>query len=135
MLCHQSLKRISACWVCCSRHAAEQHTPISNRLFPRAPSGPMHKHNIRAIVRRHDIQLVDYCNGTQLCQFQRLLFGLVKVYIALPACFVRAECLSRFQTMLIQASKQACPAGNVGWQDMFASSSLPYALLVRHCFG
>ena len=106
-----------------------------NMLFPKAPSGPTHEHNTRATYRRHDLQLVDYCNGTQQSQFQRSLFGLVKVWNALPTSFVNAKSVSTFQRMLTQASKQACSADHTGWQDMFATSSLPHALLVRYCFG
>ena len=105
-----------------------------NMLFPRAPNGPKHEHSTRATMRRHDMQLVDFCDGTQLCQFQRSLFGLVKVWNALPASYVHAKCVSTFQTMLTQASKQACSVGICGWQDMFATSSLPHTLLVRFCF-
>ena len=106
-----------------------------NMLFPKAPSGPTHKHNTRARYRRHDLQLVDYCNGAQLSQFRRSLLGLIKVWNKLTASFVHAKSVSTFQSMLTQASKQACSADHTGWQDMFATSSLPHTLLVRYCFG
>ena len=106
-----------------------------NMLFPKAPSVPTHEHNTRATYRRHDLQLVDYCNGTQLSQFQRSLFGRVKVWNALPASFVHAKNVSTFQSMLTRASKQACSADHIGLQIMLATSSLPHTLLVRYCFG
>ena len=103
-------------------------------LFPKAPTSETHGHGTRANRRRHDMQLVDLCNGTQLCQFQRSLFGLVKVWNALPSAFVHATTVSMFQSMLNRASKQACAAGVEGWQCMFATTSLPFSLLIKYCF-
>ena len=103
-------------------------------LFPRLPVSVRHGHDTRAMRRRHDLQLVDRCDGTQLCQFQRSVFGLVKVWNSLPSAFVHADFVSAFQTKLIQASKHACSAGSVGWQNMYATTALPFSLLIKYCF-
>ena len=42
----------------------------------------------RSDNRRHSRQLVNPCDGTQLAQFGRSLFGLVKVWNLLPSEFV-----------------------------------------------
>ena len=84
--------------------------------------------------RRHDLQLLDRCNVGQLSQFQRSVFGSVKVLNALIMAFAHSKSVSNFQSLLIRASKQVCQAGSEGWQDMFATTSLPLILLVRYCF-
>ena len=103
-------------------------------LFPRAPTCGTQGYDTRARRRRHDLQFVDFCNGTQLCQFQRSLFGIVKVWNTLPYAFVHATSVSAFQSMLTRASKQACSAEAAGWQSMFATTALPFSLLVKYCF-
>ena len=108
--------------------------PDFMELFPRLPVSVTHGHDTRAMRRRHDLQLVDRCDGTQLCQFQRSLFGLVKVWNALPSAFVHAESVSAFQAKLNKASKYACSAGGVGWQNMYATAALPFSLLIKYCF-
>ena len=72
-------------------------------LFPRAPTCGTQGYDTRARRRRHDLQFVDFCNGTQLCQFQRSLFGIVKVWNTLPYAFVHATSVSAFQSMLTRA--------------------------------
>ena len=108
--------------------------PDFEALFPKVPGQTSHGHYTRVSGRKHDLQLVDRCDGSQLYQFQRSLFGLVKVWNALPMAFVHAPTVSSFQTKLTAASKRACLADSFGWQDMYATSSLPYTLLVRYCF-
>ena len=103
-------------------------------LFPRAPSSALHRHDTRVARRRHTLQLVDRCDGTQLTQLRRSLFGLVKVWNALPETFVHAETVSSMQARLTLASKKACAAGASGWQDMFSTTSLPFTLLFRYCY-
>ena len=100
-------------------------------LFPKALTSAEHGHGTRASRRRHDMQLVDLWDGTQLGQFQRSLFGLVKVWNALPSAFVHATSVSSFQSMLNRASKQACVACADGWQSMFATTSRPFSLLTK----
>ncbi len=104
-------------------------------LFPKVPSRVAPVHNTRVARRRHDMQLVDPCDGTQLAQFQRSLFGLVKVWNALPTAFVHETSVSSFQSKLAQASRKACSDNRDGWQDMFATTSLPHTLLVKYCFA
>ena len=107
--------------------------PDFKRLFQSAPSVPR-AHRTRARARRHDLQFVDFCDGTQLRQFQRSLFGLVKVWNVLPMKYVHAESVSLFQRLLTSAAKHACTDNRDGWQTMFATSSLPHTLLVQYCF-
>ena len=103
-------------------------------LRPNAPSRRSNIQSTRAVNRRHDLQLIDQCNGSQLAQFQRSLFGLVKVWNALPMAFVHTKSVSMFQAKLIQASKHACSADKDCWQDTYAIKLPLHILLVRYCF-
>ena len=87
----------------------------STICFLKATTDAAHGFGTRATRRRHDMQLVDLRNGTQLCQFQRSIVGVVKVWNALPSAFVHATSVSMFQSMRNRASKHACAAGADGW--------------------
>ena len=103
-------------------------------LLPRVLRRSSHSYDTRVASRRHDLQLFDPCDGTQMQQFQRSLFGMVKVWNALPMSLVHAPSVSSFQSKLTAAAKCACLAGSLGWQDMYATTSLPFVLLVKFCF-
>ena len=49
--------------------------PDFEALFPKLPGQTSHGHDTRVARRRHDLQLVGRCDGSQLCPFQRSLFG------------------------------------------------------------
>ena len=102
-------------------------------LFPMCPA-PSRNPRTRADHRRHRRQFVNPCDGTQLRQFSRSLFGLLKVWNALPADFVEAKSVSKFQSMLSNAAKCACRDEAPFWQEMFSVDSLPFTLLLRYCF-
>ena len=84
--------------------------------------------------RRHSRQFVDFCDGTQLSQFSRSLFGLVKVWNFLPAEFVDCKSVEIFQRKLTQAAKTACQDGIECWQRMYSVDSAPFRLILRYCF-
>ena len=100
-------------------------------LFPMcAVSGNL---RTRSDHRRHSRQFVDFCDGSQLSQFSRSLFGLVKVWNCLPTDFVDAsvKCL---QQTVTSAAKSACSKGESAWQKMYSVESMPFAIILRHCF-
>ena len=92
-----------------------------------------YEHDTRSSRGRHTLQLVDRCDDTQLKQFKRSLFGMVKVWNALPAVFVQAKEVSSMQSKLTLVSKRACSAGAEGWHNMYATTALPVKLLRRFC--
>ncbi len=102
-------------------------------LFPLCPIPPLILRT-RADHRRHRRQFVDPCDGTQLQQFSRSLFGLIKVWNVLPTEFVDTESVSNFQTKLTGVARFACRDDAESWQHMFSVDSLPFTLLVRYCF-
>ena len=103
-------------------------------LFPKC-AVPRRGPRTRTDHRRHDLKLVDFCDGTQLQQFARSLFGLVRVWNLLPAQFVECSSASAFQSKLTNATKCACRDGVEGWQCMFSTGSSPFTLLIRYCFS
>ena len=107
--------------------------PDLEALFPMAPSSVVPRHDTRAARRRHSLQMINRCDGSQLIQLQRSLFGLVKVWNALPENFVYTQTVSSMQSKLTRASKNACLDGASGWQDMYSTASLPFTLLLRYC--
>ena len=107
--------------------------PDLEALFPMAPSSVVPRHDTRAARRRHSLQMINRCDGSQLSQLQRSLFGLVKVWNALPENFVYTHTVSSMQSKLTRASKNACLDGASGWQDMYSTASLPFTLLLRYC--
>ena len=102
-------------------------------LFPRAPHNKS-RMSTRVHARRHNMQLVDFCDGSQLAQFARSLFGLVKVWNALPQEFVECKTVKCFQSKLTKAVKRACVDNCDEWQRMYSVDGLPFTLLTRYCF-
>ena len=130
MCLRRDIGMLSVLWKVCHGKAH----PDFEDLFPPVHGRTSHGHDTRIERRRHDLQLLDTCDGSQLCQFQRSLFGLVKVWNALPQSFVHAPSVSSFQSKLSAAAKRTCTARCNGWQVMFATTSLPFVLLVKFCF-
>ena len=92
------------------------------------------RHGMKDARRRHTLQLVDRCDGPQLTQLHRSLFGFVKEWHAVPATFVHVDTVSSMQGKLTLASKNVCSGGVLGLQDMFSTTSLPFTLLITYCY-
>ena len=84
--------------------------------------------------RRHDRQFVNYCDGSQLQQFSRSIFGIVKVWNLLPIACVECNSVSSFQARLTEAARNACRSGVESWSRMYSVDSSPYSVLLKFCF-
>ena len=54
------------------------HTGFED-VFPNVPGRTTHGHDTRIERRRHDLQLFNTCGGSELCQFQRSLYGIINM--------------------------------------------------------
>ena len=102
-------------------------------LFPMCGSG-VPSQRTRSTVRRHNRRFVDKCDGTQIDQLARSLFGLVKVWNMLPEAVFDLTNVKAFQRNLTVFAKNACVADGENWQRMYATTSFPHALVRRYCF-
>ena len=102
-------------------------------LLPMCPKP--NRHRTRFDNRRHERQFVNECDGTQLQQFARSIFGIVKVWNLLPCKFVECDSVKILQTKLTDAARWACRSDAEAWQRMYSVDSMPHALLVHFCFG
>ena len=75
----------------CARLTAH---PDMLQLSRRAPAAAPARHNTRLLSRRHDLQLELLAGGHARAAVSRSLFGLVKVWNALPACAVECKTVS-----------------------------------------
>ena len=101
-------------------------------MFPMCDFQTM-RYETRAVARRHSRRFVDRCDGTQLDQLDRSLFGLVKVWNVLPGEIVNSTSVQAFQRKLTICAKRACETESEGWQRMYATSSFPHALIRKFC--
>jgi hypothetical protein len=102
-------------------------------LFSLCPRPIVDNRRTRSDHRRHDRQFVNPCDGTQLRQFSRSIFGLLKVWNVLPAAFVESQSVSIFQSKLTDATRSACRDDAGSWQRMVGVDNLPFTLLLRYC--
>ena len=85
-------------------------------LFRRAPAAAPARHNTRLLSRRHDLQLEMLADGHARAAVSRSLFGLVKVWNALPACAVECKAVNAFQSWLTRQPCSACTQDIARWK-------------------
>ena len=94
--------------------------PDMLELFRRAPAAAPARHNTRLLSRRHYLQLEMLADGHARAAVSRSLFGLVKVWNALPACAVECKSVSAFQSWLARQSRAACTQDIARWKFLFS---------------
>ena len=79
----------------------------------------------RSVARRHGRRLRNFCDGTQLCQFERSIFGMVRVWNFLPADIVELQTVKAFQKKLTRVAKIACSGSAPNWPLIYSTRSSP----------
>ena len=89
--------------------AKRQTHPDLHELFPLDSQTPVH--NTRLASRRHKLNLQDKCDGTQSEILNRSIFGMVRVFDALPEQTIACPSVKLFQKALTQIARERCEAG------------------------
>ena len=89
-------------------------------LFRRAPLEGLPRHATRRSSRQHGLQLEVFADGDQRMAFSTSLFGLVKVWNALPAQAVISDSVCSFQSCLTRYSRTACSHKIARWKHLFS---------------
>ena len=104
---------------------------LLREMFPLCEFRPILP-NTRGIARRHALRFVDRCDGTQLEQFSRSLFGLVRVWNDLPENLVNISSTA-FQSALSKCARNACKDAADEWPTMYSTDSFPRKLMRKYC--
>ena len=89
------------------------------KLFPLQSDVPVHTHHTRTMTQKHGLQLLLRNHGDHRIVFHRSLFGLVKVWNALPNFVVSMHSVKNFQSELMSMARDACRLGTDNWQHIF----------------
>ena len=88
------------------------------RLFRRDTSEP--RRVTRLSTRRHNLQIIDHCDGSHSDLMRRSVFGMVRVYNLLPQEFVDATTVSSFQHRLTRHVRSSI-SRDIHWDCMYSN--------------
>ena len=74
----------------------------------------------RLQARRHDCQLVEYCDGHHTELIRRSVLGLISVYNLLPQHAVQATSVSLFHSCLQSLVQERALGGDEAWRDLLS---------------
>ena len=96
----------------------EKCHPGFREIFQSSPvSVYRSSHNFRKAL--HDYQLSDLCTGRQSDLVDRSIFGLVRVFNALPKYCLETNSVSTFQKRCTDIVREKCMKGDPKWHQNF----------------